>query len=193
MKKTEFIEELKKELKFLKQDELNEVIADQEEFIRDAMSTGRSEEEVIASLGSPKSFAESIKLEYKMKKIKDAPSTWDSVKESLTATGILFGLMPLAVLLLLVPGLSVFGFLFSWFVTTLVFLLISMFMILGSFLVFLVGMGFTEFFAVLFLSLGFVFASMASLSLLVSLVKFFVNLLVRYINWSLSTLKGKVI
>lgn len=193
MKKEEFIEELKKELRFLNQEELVEVISDQEEFIRDAMSTGRSEEEVIASLGSPKSFAESIKLEYKMKKIKDSSSTWDSVKESLTATGILFGLMPLAVLLLLVPGVSIFSFLFSWFVTTLVFMMISMFMIMGSFLVFIVGMGFTEFFAVIFLSLGFAFASLASLALLVTLVKFFVNLLVKYINWSLHTLKGKVL
>ena len=192
MKKAEFIEELKNELSSLNEDELNEVIQDQEEFIRDAMSTGRSEEDVIASLGSPKAFAESIKLEYKVRKIKDSSSTWDSVKESLTATGILFGLMPLAVLLLLGPGLAVVSFLFSWFVTTLVFLLISMFMIMGSFLVFVFGMGLVEFFAILFLSMGFVFASLASLSLLVAIVKFFVELLVKYINWSLKTLKGKM-
>ena len=192
MKRAVFLEELKKELSFLSKEELDEVIADQEEFIRDAMSTGRSEEDVIASLGTPKSFAESIKLEYKMKKIKDSSSTWDSVKESLTATGILFGLMPLAVLLVIGPGLAIVSFLFSWFVTTLVFLLISLFMIMGSLLVFAFGMGFVEFFAVLFLSLGFVFASMASLSLLVSLVKFFVDLLVKYINWSLKTLKGQI-
>jgi len=193
MKKEEFLNELKRELNFLNQEDLDEVIADQEEFIRDAMSSGRSEEEVLSSLGTPKSFAESIKLEYQMKKIKDSSSTWDSVKESLTATGVLFGLMPLAVLLILGPGLAVLSFLFSWFVTTLAFLLISLLMILSSFLVFIFGLGFTEFFAIVFLSLGLTFASAASLTLLVTIVRFFVDLLVKYINWSFNTLKGRIV
>ncbi len=51
MTKKEFLEKLREELKGLSRSDIDDIINDQEEFIRDAVSAGRSEEEVVSSLG----------------------------------------------------------------------------------------------------------------------------------------------
>ena len=160
---------------------------DQEEFIREAMSSGRSEEEVISSLGA---LAEALRLEHKVKKIKEAPDTWSSLKESLTATGVLFGLMPLSLLVLFGPGLVFLSFIFSWLIMSLTLLIISCFFVLTSVFSFFIGFGFFEFCGIFFLSLGFLLGSLASLALLFSLVKCIVDLFVRFLNWNIGLLKG---
>ena len=193
MTKDEFLKELEKELNFLTDLEKREVLEDQDEFIREAVSQGRSEEEVVRSLGSAKSFAEAVRLEHKIKRIQDAPDTWSSVKESLTATGVLFGLMPLSLLLLFGPGLVILSFLFSWLTVSLSILIPSSLFFLLSFFVFFFGFGIFEFLGVFFLSLGFLLGSLASLALLFSLVKFVVGLFVRYLKWNISLVKGRLV
>jgi len=190
MTKDEFLKELEKELNFLTDLEKREVIQDQEEFIREAVAEGRSEEEVVNSLGTPKNFAEALRLEHKVKRIKDAPDTWTSLKESLTATGVLFGLMPLSLILIFGPGLVIASFLFSWLTASFSILIAASFCVLASFSVFFFGLGMLEFFGVFFVSLGILLASLASLALLFSLVKFIVNLFVRFLNWNINLLKG---
>lgn len=190
MTKEEFLKELEKELNFLTDLEKREVLQDQEEFIREAVTNGRSEEEIINSLGTPKSFAEALRLEHKVKRIKDAPDTWSSLKESLTATGVLFGLMPLSLLFIFGPGVVLFSFVFSWFTVSLSVLLAASFCVLASFFVFFIGFGVLEFFGIFFVSLGILLGSLASLALLFALVKSIVNLFVRFLNWNISLLKG---
>ncbi len=82
------------------------------------MSAGRTEEEVVGSLGSPKSFADALKLEYKVNKINNASSTWESYREVLGSIGILIALAPLNLILLFGPVIAILGFLFSWIVTS---------------------------------------------------------------------------
>jgi uncharacterized membrane protein len=193
MTKEEFLKELEKELDFLTDLEKREVLQDQEEFIREAMSQGRSEQNVLDSLGSPRAFAEALRLEHKVKKIKEAPDTWSSVKESLTATGVLFGLMPLSLLILFGPGLVILSFMFSWFTLSLTVLFSASFCLLLSFFVFFFGFGVMEFLSVFFLSLGVLLGSLASLALLFSLVRFIVSLFVRFLNWNINLFKGRLV
>ena len=193
MTKDEFLKELEKELNFLTDLERREVLEDQDEFIREAISQGRSEEEVIKSLGTPKSFAEAVRLEHRVKRIEDAPDTWSSVRESLTATGVLFGLMPLSLLLLFGPGLVILSFLFSWFTVSVSILIPASLFFFLSFFVFFFGFGVFEFLGVFFLSLGFLLGSLASLALLFSLVKFVVDLFVRYLKWNVGLVKGRLV
>ena len=193
MTKEEFLKELEKELSFLTDLEKREVIQDQEEFIREAMAQGRTEEEVIRSLGTPRAFADALKLENKVKQIQEAPDTWSSVKESLTATGVLFGLMPLSLLFLFGPGFVFLSFLFTWFTLSLSIMIPSSFFVLGSFIIFFFGFGLVEFLGIFFLSLGFLLGSLASIALLFSVVRLLVNLFVRYLNWNISLLKGRLV
>ena len=99
MTKQDFLNRLRSELRGLDETDIDEIISDQEEFIRDAMSAGRSEEEVVSSLGSPKAFADSLKLEYKVNRINNSESTWESYKEIFGSVGILVALAPINLIL----------------------------------------------------------------------------------------------
>jgi len=63
MKNEEFIEELKKNLKFLKKEDREEILEDYEEHFRVGKKKKRSEEEISRSLGTPKEIAKEIKEE----------------------------------------------------------------------------------------------------------------------------------
>ena len=193
MTKEEFLKGLEKELNFLTDFEKKEVLQDQEEFIKEAMSQGKTEQEVLETLGSSKAFAESVRLEHKVKRIQEAPSTWSSVKESLTAVGILFGLMPLSLLIIFGPGLVLLGLLFSWFTVSLTVLVFALFCVPMSFFIFFFGFGVMGFLGVFFVSLGVLLGALASLALLFLLVGFIVELFVYYLNWNISLVKGRLV
>lgn len=63
MKKKKFIEELRKNLKFLKKEDLEEILGDYEEHFRVGKKKKRSEVEIARSLGNPKEIAKEIREE----------------------------------------------------------------------------------------------------------------------------------
>jgi uncharacterized membrane protein len=113
MTKSEFIEQLKKELSGLPQTEIDDIIRDQEEIIRDALAAGRSEESIIASLGSPAELAKNLRAEIKIEKAKDESKLPAKVKGVFGAAGAVLVLAPFNLIFVLGPLIGLFGALFG--------------------------------------------------------------------------------
>lgn len=191
MTKEDFLNELRRELRGLSLVEIDEVIRDQEEFIRDAMSAGRTEAEVVASLGRPKDFADSLKLEYRVKKINEAPNLWSKYSEVIKSFGLLLALAPLNILLLF-PLFVIVSFMFTWAFFSLQFIFYSSIATMVSFLSG-IFMGFfsANYAFVVLLCLGSFFLSIASLILLYEVAKAIAKVFVVYVNWNLEVVKGR--
>src|SRR5258708_4287233 len=113
MTKTEFIEQLRKELSGIPQTEIDDIIRDQEELIRDALAAGRSEESIIASLGSASELAKNLRAELKIKKAKDENKLPAKVKGVFGAAGAVLVLAPFNLIFVLGPLMGLFGILFG--------------------------------------------------------------------------------
>lgn len=191
MKKEEFLAQLKTELiGMLGTVEIQEILDDQEEFIREAVASGRQEEEVVASLGNPKNFADSLKLENQVKKIQDSQGVWDKSKETWKATGLLIALMPLNLFLILVPGVALLSFVLSWLSVGVSLLCVGAVMIFGSFFSMLFGFTFLQFLGLFLLSVGTFAFGVCSLALLYKAMQVMFELLIKYFNWNVKVFKG---
>ncbi len=192
MRKEEFLSELRVELRGLDPKDIEEIIGDQEEFIRDAMSAGRTEEEVVGSLGSPKSFADALKLEYKVNKINNASSTWESYREVLGSIGILIALAPLNLILLFGPVIAILGFLFSWIVTSGTIVIVGSSMLLLQFvLAFVIGFTFIQSLAILFLSIGVIALGLCGIAVFVLFSQLFIKVFTAYAKWNIDLINGR--
>ena len=191
MKKEEFISQLKVELiGELSTSEIQEILEDQVEFIHEAIASGRNEEEVIASLGNPKNFADSLKLENQVKKIKSTEDMWGKSKETWKATGLLVALMPLNLFLILVPGIAVLSFLFSWLSVGATLVFVGTILVFISFFSMLLGFTFPQFIGFVLLSLGVFSLGVSALTLLYKVLQVGFDLLVKYFNWNVKVFKG---
>jgi len=192
MTKEEYLNQLKLELRGLEEKDINDIIRDQEEFIRDAMSAGRSEGEVLRSLGSPKSLADSLKLEYKVRRIDSAGSTWESYKEILGSWGVLLALAPLNFLLLFGPVIAILSFMFTLILTSAIIVFIGAALLLIQFVVgFFAGFNFVQTAALLFGSIGVISLGLIGVALFVLISQLFIKLFIGYAHWNISFVKGK--
>jgi uncharacterized membrane protein len=192
MKKEDFLKQLRTELRGLNPRDIDEIISDQEEFIRDAMSAGRAEEDVIRSLGSPKAFADSVKLEYKVKKIDEAESTWESYKEILGSAGVLIALAPLNFLILFGPIIAILSFLFSWIVSSGVIVITGVsFLVLQFIIGFFMGFGFAQTATLLFFSIGLTFLGLMGVAIFILFSQVFIKVFTAYAKWNISLVKGR--
>ncbi|HAU5283305.1 TPA: DUF1700 domain-containing protein, partial [Clostridioides difficile] len=72
LNKTEFLEILKDYLKKdFSESEVNDILRDYEEYFVDGLIEGKSDMEIISSLGSPKSIAKELILQTKEKNIQE--------------------------------------------------------------------------------------------------------------------------
>jgi|GEM_PF-1364075 len=192
MTKEEYLKQLKSELTGLDERDIKEVISDQEEFIRDAMSAGRSEQEVLRSLGSPKSLADSLKLEFKVKRIDSAEGTWESYKEMLGSWGILLALAPFNFLLLFGPVIAILSFLFSWIVSSATIVFVGAALLIAQFVVgFFAGFNFVQTATLLFGSIGIMSLGLIGVAVFIIVSKVFIKLFVSYAQWNISLVKNK--
>lgn len=111
MKKQEFLQQLRKNLSSLPETDISDILRDQEELIGDALASGRSEEQVIAAIGDPKSLAQTLVAQSRIESaenytrfIPKARSTWGALVAVAT-------IAPLS-LLLLIPLVGIAFFLF---------------------------------------------------------------------------------
>ena len=68
MKKKEFINELRKELKGIDKDELDDILADYEDHIMIGLKKKRKEADIIKALGEPAAIAKQVKADFHIKK-----------------------------------------------------------------------------------------------------------------------------
>lgn len=189
MNKHDYIKQLTKELNGLAQSDIDDIIRDQEEYFREAVSSGRDEASVISSLGEPAAFAKELKAEYQIKVAASESQIPAQAKGVFKAILALCVLAPFNLIFILGPFLAVCASIVAFFATDLVFGLLGVVGILVS-LVFVFTLspliGFTGFFggvALLGLAIvGFV--------LMCYITGGFMKVMVSFLKWNINFVTG---
>ncbi len=182
MTKPDYLNALKAHLSPLPQDEIDDIVRDQDEYIRDAISAGRLEADVITSLGDPKAFAQSLTAGRKIESAQKSSSlpmkisgTWSAVVAilALAPLNLIFVLGPFLVLLAMLVGgwASAFGLFLASIASFFVFFFEMIFISVGGlvqlsaffFLIGCFGLAILGFFAMYKITLWFVLGVLAYL------------------------------
>ncbi len=193
MKKEEFIASLKYELKSISPVEREEIVRDQEEYIRDAIAAGRNEEEVVDSLGSPKAFAAGITIESKFQKMENTESLKGQVSGTFGAVFAILALAPLNLIFVMGPFLAICGITMGgWAVSGAVFASsLAMFAVWMVKLIF-VPVGLMTHLSAFFFALGMVGLGLLCFYVMAKLTRLFIKGTVAYLRFNLRLIQGKV-
>ncbi len=120
MNKEVFLEKLKRDLKNIPEQDIEEILQDYAEHISIGLKNGRDEAEIIKSLGDPADIAKQINADYHIKKAENKTSTINIFRAIYASAGmgvmnllfmlpLLFGLLLLLFLLYAIPFLLIMG------------------------------------------------------------------------------------
>lgn len=190
MNKLQYLENLEKSLKSLPKEETNDIINDFKEYFEVGIERGRSEEDLSLSLGNPKMLARLIRLESYIKKAEETKSASSILRAVFMSIGLSFFnlIIMLPVFLIVISALaalfacsislsaagitgtvgSIFSPLFSQYLTFNVNVAVSIFAFIG-----IGSLGILFFIGNIYIS------------------KFIFRLVVRYLRFNLSVVKGK--
>jgi uncharacterized membrane protein len=193
VKKVDFIAELRSNLGSFSGEEREDIIRDQEEYIRDAISAGRDEEAVIDSLGDPRVLAGQLTVQTKIDRVEKSSRLPVQMRNLFGAVRAILALAPFNIIFVLGPFLFLFAMnMAGWAVSFA--MLLSAVAVLGVFLFklsfFVVGM-YTHLSA-LFLCLGLIGLGCLGVMLMFTLTRFFFNATATYLKWNLKVIEGKV-
>lgn len=197
----DYLQELKKHLSPLPESEQADILRDQEEFFREAVANGRTELDVIGSLGEPKQLARALIAESHLaaSEILMKPTDGgakgplsDQLKAALRAVLAIVTLAPFNLIFVLGPFLALLGCLLAGWVVG------AAFLIAGGASIFFV---FTELntaaaslwahaSSVLF-ALGVAAASVAFLGFMGWVSSLVAQLTVKYLRWNLQIIQAK--
>jgi uncharacterized membrane protein len=192
MTKFEFLTDLKSELKNLPKIEVDEIIRDQDEYITDAVRMGRTEAEVVQSLGKPKAFAQNLIVETHLNSASESETLSEKFKNVLRATVAVIALAPLNLIFVLGPFIGLCAVLFAGWVSSLALLGSSLFT-LGLFFTKLVfiNVGIWAQVSTLFFTLGAIGLGVLSIFLVIYISKFFASLTISYLKWNMQFVRGR--
>jgi uncharacterized membrane protein len=191
-KKSDYLNTLRSLLAPLPSSEVEDILRDQEEFIRDAMAAGRSEEDAIKGLGDPRTFAHSLTANYKLEQAASAPTMKLKITGAFSAILAVLALAPLNLIFVLGPFLGAFCLLVGGWFAAGAFLLAS---VVGV-VVFFVEMIFisvglwTHLSAFLFI-LGCIGATLLSLLAMAKISQWFVLGTIAYLKWNLRFIQAR--
>ena len=119
MTKEQFLEELKRQLKKLPNQELEEVLRDYDEYFMIAQSEGKQDQEVIQSLGSPKQIAKELLATYYIEEMQKTASVQNISRAIWAGLGLGF----LNLIFILGPFIGVVATVVSLWFSAIVFVL----------------------------------------------------------------------
>ena len=193
MRKAEFLNSLRKNLADLSASEVEEILADQDEYIRDAVSHGRLEDDVIAGLGDPKQFAASLTAMSKVASAQQSRSLTEIARKTMGAVFAILALAPLNLIFVLGPLVALVAILFAGWVSCGAVVLASFFAFVAcSFKSLFFFYGFWNLLFAVSFSLGFAALGLAGLVLMVIVTKWFLQALLAYLRWNISFVAVKV-
>lgn len=214
MNKAEFLNQLRGQLQGLSPDDIEDIVRDHEEMIRDAVSAGRSEESVLQSLGSPVSVAQNLKTELKIEKteeqikkaeeqIKNAEATINQASTSnmsqktkaiLSAVGAVLVLAPFNLIFVLGPFLALMGLLLGGWVTSLVWIALFTTLLIFFFIFFLfLPAGWVVHIGLLLGAIGAWFMGLFLLGVMYFVTRFVFELVLKYLRWNLKFIRTQSI
>lgn len=188
MNKNEYLSSLKQELDSMPDAEKNEILRDQEEYINEAIKSGRAENNVVEALGSPKELAQELRAHFQINKASDEKKIIPKLRSTLDAVLALCILAPFNLIFVLGPFCGFIGFLlavwgaaFALFLSGLAASLFS-FLFIPQFIFFI-----TMFFGSLAI------AGLGALGLLGSyeFTKWFLKLALSYLRWNIKFISGE--
>lgn len=181
MNKREFLLELERYLRSLSSVEKNDILQDYEDHFNFGIEEGKSEEEISAALGSPKQLAREILAEYHIEKMETSRSTGNIFRAVWSVIGLGF----INLVLVLGPFIALLGLLLGGWCIGAAFTLSPLLVVFSA----LFNPGtfawFDLFFSIVLSGLGF-FISLGMYRLSIG----FKNLLLRYLKYNVSVVKG---
>lgn len=192
MKKADYINEIRNNLRNMPSGEVEDIIRDQEEHIREAMAAGRSEEDVIARLGDPKAFAANLTAELKIQEVQNSTNLKSQLKGTLGAVAAILALAPLNLIFVLGPFLALISIAFSGWAVALSGVLVAV-AIFGVFFLKLifVSVGFWAQFSTFFFALGTLGGSVLGLFAMYFVTQWLVMGTIAYLKWNLNFIKAR--
>jgi len=190
MNEQEFIRILKNRLAgTLPEEELTDIVADYAEHFRIGRADGRSEEDLLRSLGSPEDLAREIRATHLVKKAEDVRSC----KNLLHAIAATLGLGLFNLVFVVFPFILVVLLLFVFFIVGIVFAIFGPVAFVVAILQIAGAMTFAVWqspFSVVFFSIG-----ITTLGLLLVigdyyLARFFYRIGIRYLKWNIGVITG---
>jgi len=202
MTKYDFLKKLENELRSLPSNEIQDIIRDQNEYIVEAVNSGRSEAEVVSSLGDPAQLGRTLMAELKINAVNDMSASSSSKlnKKSLSgdfkkvfqASLALVALTPFNIIFVLGPFLGAIGCLVaSWAVSA----AIGVCGIVGFFWFFakliFVSAGIASHLSVFFFTVFIIGTGILSILFNYKLSEYFIKLAISYFRWNVNFVKGR--
>jgi uncharacterized membrane protein len=192
MNKQEFLNQLRSHLRKLPKSEIEDILRDQDEFITDAVASGRVEKEVIQSIGDPKKFAANIIAESKIQQAESASSFRKQMRYTFAAIIAFLALAPLNAIVILGPFLILVSLLMSGFLSALSTVAVGLLGVVGFFTTaFFIPVGFWPHLSLLSFLVGLVGAGAILVLLMIYLARLFLRATVGYIRWNYNFMKNK--
>lgn len=193
MKKSEFTNELRRQLAALPSGEVEDIVRDQEEYITDAMAAGRTEEQAVAALGDPRAFAASLTAEAKIREIDEAKGLRQQIGGTIGAVVAILALAPLNLIFVLGPFLALVGIAIAGWAVAVAGVAAAAALILAFFfkLVFITA-GFWAQVSTFFLALGSLGLSVLGLVGMYYITYWLVQGTVAYLKWNLNFVRAGV-
>ncbi|MFD2116558.1 DUF1700 domain-containing protein [Paenibacillus yanchengensis] len=181
MNKQIFLEQLAKQLKSLSKSERDEIIHDYIEYFAVGMSEGKTEQDIIYALGTPKQIGKELLATYHI----DNASTTASLTNILRAVWAVIGLSFFNVIVVLAPFVALIGIVFAgWsagisFLAAPILFIINIIIYPNTFLLF-----------DLFASLGLCSIGFFLLIGMYYTTKFFIKMLAKYLKFNARFIRG---
>ncbi len=199
MNENEFFKILETELSYLSESVRRVILKEYKEKFSEEVKKGLTQEEAIKAIGHPKIIAKKIKFNQKVESVQKRVDkaqgndrVWSSFKESLKVTALLFGFVPLNIIILLIPLFVILPFMFGWFTINFGLLFPFALLAFSPFTVFLFDCGWLEFLAVFFIVLGLIGFLITSILANYYSFNWFVSKILQYLKWNLRFLKKEL-
>lgn len=139
MTKNDFLNALRRELVGFSPEEIEDIMRDQEEYIADAMASGRTEFEAVKALGYPSNLARELKASRHLKSAEVDNKLFSKSESMVHVVIALCVLTPFNLIFVLGPFLALCGIIFSMWSVGLSGVLTGVALVLASFLMMFVG------------------------------------------------------
>lgn len=187
-----FINDLRYYLGELPAEEREEIIRDQEEYINEAVASGRDEDEVIMTLGEPRAFAKRILIETRLVRAENSPRPQNQLKYLLGALVAILALAPLNLILVLGPFLVVLSLIVGgWSVAVSVLFSAVIFIGVFFFKMIFISVGLWTHLATFFFVMGLIGLGVLSIIVMAWLTSIFFQGVVAYLRWNLNFIRAR--
>jgi len=190
MKQQEFLDSLKDALATHRVENVGDVLNDYREHFTHGLQNGKSEEQIAEKLGNPLAIAKAYETEALIDKVKNPNSDfqWEA---AFRVIGRLVVLAPFNLLLFLVPGVVLFGFLVAGWSVVIALASVSFAIVIAAAKLGLLGLSLWVFLAIGSISLSALGIGVFSALIMFAVTKQIMLGLISYLQWNLKFVLDK--